>query len=204
MRVDDLIQSDETREELQIIAERCSQFLDESKGLPLLKNLPSEYGDFHKVKVRKRRQRKQDDKEFAETFNGAFEDELRDLRERAVFANGLISFESADMPELEPFFIFPIDGYQFMYSREVENSSQEYKMVFDSIFEEFGTEKGNEVITDLLKFNYTDEDLKEGIESGSEIILYNVPYFYAIRTKTVEYYGNLLSILDGLRDNTEN
>ena len=155
MRVDDLIQSDDSREELAIIAERCSQFVEEAAGNPLLKNLPSEYGDFHKVKVRKRKRRKQDpSEEFAEVFNEAFEEELHDLRERAVFTNGESSFEGADSEELEPFYIFPIDGYRFMYSREVENSSQDYKAVFDSIFEQFGATKGNEVISDLLKFTY--------------------------------------------------
>ncbi len=196
MRVDDLIQSDETREELLILGERCTQFLEESEGRPLMKNLPSEYGDFHKVKVRKRRQRKEDTREFAETFNEAFEDELRDLRERAVFANGECSFEPADTEEAEPFYIFPIDGYRFMYSKEIENSSEDYKTVFDAVFEEFGADKGNEVITELLKFTYTGNNLSEGIDQGSEIILYNLPYFYAIRANTVEDYSELLTVLE--------
>jgi len=184
MRVDDLIHSEENREELLILVERCSQFFVEAEGRPLLKNLPADYDDFHKVKVRKR-QLKGDDKEFTETFNDAFEDELRDLRERAVFSNGTVSFEPADTQEQEPFYIFPIDGFRFLYSREVENSSNEYKTLFDTIFEEFGAVRGNEVITDLLKFTYTGNTLHEGIDSGSEIIIYNISYFYAIRAETV-------------------
>ena len=85
MRVDDIIQPEETREELEIIAEQCSDFLQESCGCPLLKNLPSDYGDFHKVKVRKRKQRREDPKGFSQMFNKAFEDSVRDLRERAIF-----------------------------------------------------------------------------------------------------------------------
>lgn len=201
MRVDDLIQTDDSREELQIVADRCSQFLDEACGLPLLKNLPSDYGDFHKVKVRKRKHKKSDPSgAFAEVFNEAFEDELTNLRERAIFANGEGSFEPADKKEFEPFYIFPIDGYQYMYSREVENSSQDYKTVFDAIFEEFGSERGNDVITDLLKFTYTSDKLHEGIDSGSEIILYNIPYFYAIRAATVDNYENLLKEVEDLQN----
>lgn len=198
MRVDDLIRSNDTYEELQILHNRCPQFLEEADDQPLMKNLPVKYGDFHKVKVRKR---KHQDDDFVETFNEAFEDELRDLRERAVFANGPISFDPAENDELEPFYIFPIDGYRFMYSKEVENSSQDYKTVFDSIFEEFGADKGNEVITDLLKFTYTATNLKEGIESGSEVILYNIPYFYAIRASTVDDYTQLLTSLKEIEDN---
>lgn len=195
MRVDDLIQSDDDREELQIIGERCSQFLEESGGCALLQNLPQSYGDFHKVKVRKRRKHAEDTEEFAEVFNEAFEDELRDLRERAVFANGEVSFEPTDDDECDPFYIFPTDGYRFMYSKEVENSSEDYKTVCDAVFEEFGAGKGNEVITELLKFTYNSSNLQEGIEQGSEIIIYNIPYFYAIRTSTVEEYSDLLTTL---------
>lgn len=195
MRVDDLIQPNDAREELLILTERCSEFLEESCGKPLLKNLPSEYGDFHKVKVRFRKSLKEDSNDFTDTFNEAFEEELHNLRQRAVFANGEVSFEAADTNDLEPFYIFPIDGYRFMYSKEVENSSEDYQIVFDAIFEQFGSDKGNEVITDLLKFTYTSAKLEEGIDSGSEIIIYNVPYFYAIRTSTVENYNSLLNLL---------
>ena len=195
MLVDDLIQSDETREELLLLHERCSEFIEESGGLPLLKNLPSEYGDFHKVKVRLRKGRKEDTAEFTETFNEAFEDQLHNLRQRAVFANGEVSFEPDDTEESEPFYVFPIDGYQYMYSKEVENSSEDYQDVFDAIFERLGSDKGNEVITDLLKFTYTSAKLQEGIESGSEIIFYNIPYFYAIRADTVDNYSALLTML---------
>ena len=110
-----------------------------------------------------------------------------------MFANGQESFEPADNGDLEPFYIFPLDGFQFMFSGEVENSSYDYKAVFDAIFEEFGTDKGNEVVTDLLKFSYKSDDLHEGIEQGSEIILYNLPAFYAIRMRTVENYDKLMS-----------
>ncbi len=80
-----------------------------------------------------------------------------------------------------------------MYSREVMNSGHEYKQVFDTLFEQFGEEKGNEVITDLLRFTYTSNNLSEGIESGSEIIIYGIPYFYAYKVSAVQDYDILLS-----------
>ena len=193
MRIDDIIQSEDSREELEIIAERCQEFIRESEGQPLLKNLPEDYGDFYKVKVRKRKQRKQDPKHFAEMFNKAFEDEMQDLRERSVFANGELTFKENGDTEQEAFYIFPVDGYEFMYSKEVENSSVSYKNAFNSLTEKLGTEEGENIISELLKFTYTSENLVEGINSGAEIIIYNIPYFYAIRKETVDNYQNLIT-----------
>ena len=199
MRVDDLIQSEDSREELSILADRCAEFIEESGGHPLLKNLSNEYGDFHKVKVRKRKRRKQDPQQLAKIFNETFEDEIQNLRERAIFANGIATFTESVNEDLEPFYIFPTDGYEFMYSQEVENSSQDYKTAFDAIFEEFGTEKGNGVMKDLLKFTYTSDNLAEGINSGSEIIIYNIPFFYAIRAETVNDYDELITNIQELK-----
>lgn len=193
MRIGDIIQPEETREELALIAERCTDFIGESDARPLLKNLPSDYGDFYKVKVRLRKNRKQDSPEFAERFNRAFQDSVQNLRERAVFGNGAASFKESEDAEQEPFFIFPVDGFQFMYSREVVNSSTNYKTAFDAILEQIGTGEGENIIEELLKFSYTSEDLAEGINSGSEIIIYNIPYFYAIRAETVDNYEDLIN-----------
>lgn len=187
MRVSDLLQTI-PQVDLTIIYDQCSQFLEESGGCPLLKNLPKEYGNLHKVKVRKR---KKPNGEFADIFNEAFTTEIHDLRERAVFANGRESFEPSINESDEPFYIFPIDGYRFLYSKEVENSNEDYQAVLTSIFEKMGSDKGSEIITELLKFTYNSTSLMEGIEQGSEIILYNIPYFFAIRASAVSNYESL-------------
>lgn len=196
MKLDYLFDSTSVKIEYSLIQQRCSQFLEESRGLPLLKNLSSDYGDFHKIKVRKRNLK--DD--FTETFNEAFESELPYIRQRAVFANGSLSFEPTNDNNLEPFYVFPVDGYKFMYSKEVENSNHEYKRVFDTIFEQFGDEKGNEVLTDLLRFTYTTENLYEGIHAGCEIILYGIPFFYAMKTSTIQRYQDFYNriVQDGV------
>lgn len=199
MRIDDLLHSTQADNDFTLIGEQCSQFIAESHGLPLLKNLPSHYNDFHKVKVRKRKQVKNDPQKFTNVFNEAFEDEVYDLRQRSIFANGEESFDQVSLRENEdPFYIFPIDGYRFMYSKEVKNSGHDYKKVLEVLIEEFGVERGNDVITDLLKFAYTNENLYEGIEQGSEIILYNIPYFYAVRASSITNYKSLLSSIKGI------
>ena len=56
----------------------CSMFLEMSKGLPLLRNLPCHYEDFRKVKLRMRKKKAGD--QFAQTFNEAFDEIPNGLR----------------------------------------------------------------------------------------------------------------------------
>lgn len=173
---------------LHPILVECSTFLEMSGGLPLLKNLPCHYEDFRKVKMRMRKKKAKDD--FAKTFNEAF-DEIPHLRQRAMFANGPSSF-LAESGEREPFYVFPTNGFKFMYSLEVTNSSTDYMKAFDTILEQFHGD--NKLMEQVLKYTYTQEHLVEGIEHGSEIILYNMPYCYAIRKSVGEYDDLLLTL----------
>lgn len=187
MRINDLLPRSFQHQELHLLRECCQQFIRESNGFPLIKNLSTNYNDVHKIKVR---QRKSSNK-FAQTFNNAFESYHYNLRQRAIFANGLSSFNQSTLISEEPFYIFPIDGYNYMYSKEVEQSDSEYKAVFESIFEQFGSEHGEEVLSELLRFTYTSTNLEEGIERGSEIILYNIPFYYAVRASSYKNYATL-------------
>lgn len=191
MRLDHLIYNEEL-DTLKPIMSECHNFLVASQGQPLFKNLPSVYEDIHKVKVRKRK----DNDNFISTFNKAFDDEFSELRQRAVFTNGVDSLKENDLDE-EPFFVFPVDGFKFLYSTEVENSNQQYQTVFEAILQNLDENTAEETMKDLLRFTYQSTNLSEGIESGAEIILYNIPYFYAIRTSTISSYDELLSSLDG-------
>lgn len=171
--------------ELTTLKAKCSQFLRESAMLPLYRLLPKTYGDFHRVKVR---QKSGDDK-ISEVFNRAFGTQFHNLRQRAIFASGT---EPVVTETAEPFYVFPIDGYKFLYSKEVTNSNSDYKQVIDSLFEQFeDNNKVIEIVTDVLKYTYVRENLAEGIVSDSEIILYGIPYYYAVRAATVPAYGKL-------------
>lgn len=173
--------------DFELIKRHCDQFLGESGGFPIVKNLPNAYENFRKVKVRKRKR----SNTFSSTFNGAFKDEMNDLRERAVFVNGIVPIEES----FDPFYVFPINGYKFLYSKEVENSTENYRQVFESIFTQLGEESAKDVFTDLLRFTYISENLSAGIASGAEIILYSIPYYYAIRESYIENYDELLTML---------
>jgi hypothetical protein len=195
MRISDILQNNKpdypiAEHELAIL-KTCTQFLGESGDQPILKNLSPSYDSFTKVKVRFHGR----SNIFIETFNGAFEEKfnISNLHQRAIFANGVRSF--TEKQDAEPFYIFPRNGYQFMYSGEVENSNEEYKHTFDDLFEQFGKDGDHvaAIVTDLLRYTYTTQNLDEGIASGAEIILYNIPFYYAVKQSIVGNYDSLLS-----------
>ncbi len=165
---------------LPTINDECGLFLRESCGKPLVKALPKHGDGFWKVKVRKKKTKDQ----FEETFNESFFTEYRELRNRAVFVNGKQNLSE----NTELFYVFPIDGYRFMYSTAVVNSTELFKDTFDKLTENTG-ESGLEIFKDLLQMTYTYDDLPAGIDSGCEIILYDLPYYYAIRASLIDDYS---------------
>ena len=178
------------RPDLHVISEQCSSFIEESHGQPVFKMLSAEYSDVQKVKARKRNLRST----FTDTFNEAFSREFNSLCQRAIYAYGAATVERVCEGD-DPFYVFPINGYRYLYSTEVESSSEDYQQVFEMMFEQFGPDKGREMIADLVKFSYTSSNLVEGIERGSEIIFYNIPYYYAVRVETAPDYDDLLSLI---------
>lgn len=172
---------------LTTLSYECAEFLTKSGGHPLIKNLPANRNAFVKVKVRQKRTTDA----FMENFNGVFETQRPKLLQRSVVAHGLSSFVLPADPALEPFYIFPIDGFNFMYA-PVSNT-ESFKDTFSTLVDTIG-ETGVELFKELLKCGYTFDDLEKGISSGSEIIFYGIPYYYALRK----------SIIDDHQDGYEN
>lgn len=172
---------------LPTIQKKCSQFLRESQGFPLLKNLPITGEGFRKVKVRKKKNLKN---EIIDAFNETF-NEHSELMQRAIFAHSMSSFEPSISMDVEPFYIFPIDGYKFLYAEGVGNTTQIYKTTLNTLIENYG-EKGIKTFQQVLKYQYSFEKLIEGLASNTEIIIYDIPYYYAIRYSLVENYIDFL------------
>lgn len=174
--------------EVQLIKSECSQFLKESASLPLLKTLPNTYYNFHKVKVRL--QKRKDS--VTEVFERAFGQTFVNIRQRSVFA---YPSPQPIAEGVDQFYIFPVNGYKFLYSKEVTNSSSDYKRMVDTLFEQFEDQnKASEMVSDLLKYTYSSASLHEGIVSDSEIILYGIPYYYAVRVDACQGYSSLLGL----------
>jgi hypothetical protein len=172
---------------LPTIETECSQFLRESYGFPLLKNLPVEGDGFRKVKVRKKKNLKND---VVEAFNGTF-NQHADLMQRSVFAYGRSAFAQVSDITLEPFYIFPTDGYKFLYAEQVSNTTEAYRDTLSKLVETYG-EEGIKTFQDVLKYQYTFENLAEGLSSKSEIIIYGIPYYHAVRASLIENYSEFL------------
>lgn len=174
--------------EAQIIKAECSQFLRESEGHPLYKTLPSTHVNFNKIKVRLQKRRDH----VSDVFERAFGSEFANIRQRSIFAypTGPVLAENTDQ-----YYVFPANGYRFLYSKEVTNSSSDYRHVVDTLFEQFDdTTQASIVIADLLKFTYSSSNLLEGLSANSEVILYGIPYYYAIKTSACADYSALLSM----------
>lgn len=168
---------------LPTIIDECSLFLLESKKKPLIKALPKHTDGYRKVKVRKRKIKE----EFEKTFNDSFFTEFNDIRNRAVFVNGTQNATE----DTELFYIFPIDGYRFMYSPEVFNSTELYKDTFDRLIRTAGKNDGMDIFQEILQLSYTYDDLAKGIDIGCEIIIYDISHYYAIRKSLVDDYSNM-------------
>jgi hypothetical protein len=152
---------------------------------PLFKLLPRTYNDFHRVKVRLNRRTDP----VSEAFNRAFAD-YNKLRQRAIFTQSRMP---AETEMLEPFYVIPIDGFKYTYSTEVTNSSVEYQQTFSTLIEQFDdTNAAVEIVTDLVSYTYTRQNIQEAIGSGSEVILYNIPYYYAVRCSVQPSYSSLM------------
>lgn len=166
---------------LPTLAYECSEFLMESRGQPLLKNLPKNRDGFSKVKVRHQKMTNT----FVESFNGAFSDAHTKLLQRSVLATGQNGFVLSESADLEPFYIFPVNGYRYMYNPVA--STKDYNDTFNTLLNTIG-DSASDILKDLLKYDYVFDNLSEGICNGSEIIFYGIPYYFALRKSLVDDY----------------
>ncbi len=165
---------------LPTIQEECGLFLVESAGKPLIKSLPRSSDGYRRIKVRKKKHK--DD--FVSSFNETFFMEYNDIRNRAVFVNG----NQIEDAEHEQFYIFPVDGYSFMYNPNVSDSSEEYKRAFHKLIESVGEEEGTEMFKDMLQYSYSYNNLPSAIDYGCEIIIYDISHYFAIRKTLIDNY----------------
>jgi len=165
------------------ISLNCQQFLEESHGLPLVKWFTKSYPDVHRVKVRKKKNKG----EFDTIFNETFYEQYPSLRQRSIIVN------QTQVKDKEPYFVFPSDGFKFIYSPTITDSKIQYGTTFDDVTKSLSKETGKEIFKDILTYGYTDDSLKKAIVESAEIIVYNIPFFYVVRCNID--YNNLLEYL---------
>ncbi len=170
--------------DIHVLKTHCSRFMQESAGLPVFRALPTSYNDFHRVKVR---YHKRSDS-VSELFNTALESVAHNLVPRGIFTQPTI-MERQD--GYEPFYVFPVNGYKFLYSKGVQNSNLNFRTMIAELEEK--VDGAHELTRDLIKYTYITENLEEGIHSGSEIIFFNIPSYYAVRCSAVKSYTSLIN-----------
>jgi len=168
---------------LPTLEKECSHFLNTTKKLFLEKYLPIQGDGFRKVKVRKKN--KHDF--FVDVFNKSFS-EHKNIFQRSIFANS--ENPSVSHESYEPFYIFPIDGYKFIYNPTVKNASLQYQQNIQELMRRVSKESAIDIFANLIKQSYLSENLSEGIKIGAEIIVYNIPYYYAIRKNIIDDYND--------------
>lgn len=171
---------------LPTLYKECSQFLEESGGLPLLKNLPTRYDGFKKVKVRKKNKHDA----VIEVFNKSFP-QHKNAFQRSIFANAETSFIPSIDLSLEPFFIFPTNGYKFVYNPQVSNFTNQYQETINNLINNVSKSVAIDMVSKVISQSYTDKNLHQGIKFGAEIILYGIPFYYGIRKSLIDDYSKM-------------
>lgn len=162
-----------------ILKTECNQFLIDSHAIPLLRSLPQEYNNFQKVKARKSKNRSFISTVFEKAFN------YDQLIERAVFAYTQVQYTQDD---LEPFYVFPINGYKFLYCKGVKNSKIDHCDTINTLIETVNIpDEACDIMAGIFKFSYNSDNLIEALQTDAEIMFYDIPYYYAVRSSKYNY-----------------
>ena len=194
MRVSDIFRdiqhSGINNNELRLLRTACSDFFEQANSQPLLKNLNQE-PPFSKVKVRFHKKTNS----FIDIFNRAFYEKhhISNLHQLAIFASPQSTFSANK--EQASVFIFPKNGFKFLYNAEVTDANVEYGVVFDQLFETIDNQAASGMLKELLQYTYKTENLSEAIRLNAEVILFNISHYYAVRVDQFDSYSSLLSLL---------
>lgn len=156
----------------------CSDYIKESDGNLLYKCLPQRETPVSKVKIRKRNYNNQ----IEELFDIAFQEE-NSARQRSLTAHT----REVDCDNGIGYYVFPINGYDYLFNRQIFNLRKEYSDILEHISGESVSVFQLELLRDLLKNNYQDSNLIVAFEHACEIMFYNIPYYYAVE---MEYFHN--------------
>lgn len=167
------------------IIKECSEFLESSNGRPIFRMLPTAGEGFRKIKIRKKTRH---NKEFERYFDMAFREQYKDLRLRSMIAQTkpLTSVSSG----MEEFYIFPPNGFQVMFNKQVES----YVEYIDSLQDVIASSNNaEELLRSLFRYTYTNGDIGDAIAHGSDILIYDIPYYYAVRKSLFPDYSSFIT-----------
>ncbi len=167
------------------IIKECSEFLESSNGRPIFRMLPSSGEGFRKIKIRKKTKHT---KEFERYFDMAFREQYKDLRLRSMIAQ---TKPHADVTVgMEEFYIFPPNGFQVIFNKQIES----YAEYIDSLQEVIQTSNNaEELLRSLFRYTYTKGNISEAISCGSDVLIYDMSYYYAVRKSLFPDYSSFIT-----------
>lgn len=167
------------------ILKECSQFLSQANGNPLYRALPRQGDGFRKVKMRKKNKYSH---RFEKFFDKAFDAHYKDFRLRSMVAK--TSYPETIESDREVFYIFPIDGYKVLYNDQI-NDYTSYIESFEPLIDH--EEAAEKVLSPLFEYAYTAGNIQDAAKSGADILVYGIPYYYAIRESLIVNYNDFVS-----------
>lgn len=175
---------------LQKIKTECDNFISDSRGNYAQKTLYFDGRFVKKVKVRKKKTKDN----FSQLFDEAFEDEYKEIHGRSIFCNGPHSSKDSNKEE---FYVFPINGYKFLYNPDIDYY-REYSKIYDNLQTTMDTNNAKITFKDMIEYSYkeSEQKLHDALFSGNEIIFYNIPYYYAVKKSKHPDYAELLKIIN--------
>jgi hypothetical protein len=163
-------------EQLFLLRNSCSEYLHESKGLPIFKQIPAGITDsIARIKVRHK----------SNPINKYFGESVLQS------SNGgktIIESRSSPYPAGQNFWMFPINGYRYLYSPEV----QDYRSSIKHILEQTSDQ---DIIREMVQEMHISTNLVEGIASATEILWYGISSYYAVDCSSFMDYNELLTLL---------
>lgn len=161
--------------QMQAVLTECSTFLRTNSG-PLFKMLPSAYGDVRRVKVRKRKPKSASDLILDEAFSTTF----AGLSQRSVYVH--TRSPTTAPPGQELYYVVPIDGYQAVFHPEVISLKEHLNVTANVILSNFKDEdRAAEILVELAQNTISANGLCEATMLGVDALVYNIPYYYAVR-----------------------
>ena len=166
------------------IKTECSQYLNllPTPDSWLMKPMKSNTGMSSKIKIRHKKVKA----EYEAEINNVFSSEHQKLLQRCLIA--YTSNKSLNLnDDMTLYYVFPINGFKFMYNPIIDYSLQQYDDLLDKL-NDMGSSK-RDIFYNTIKLSFKSDSLIEANQNSCEIIFYNIPYYYAIQK---EYFENFM------------
>lgn len=172
------------------IARNCSNFINQQNSTPLLKGLSNRVKTFERIKVRKNKHSVVD---WIESFNqiSKVHTNENDLFLRSFLVNGV------NATQTNQYYIFPPNGFKVVYNTQSSSLIQTYKKLYEKLMFETRHEitQTQTMLEQHMSLVYSFEDIvPTNINTDTELLVYNIPYVYGVRTDTLPY-NQLIKIL---------